>query len=128
MNATVGQPRRHGRRWRLAGGLTLLLAVLLYRWTGGGWLVFALLLLLPDLGALGYLIGARAGARGYNALHNYPLPLALLAAGMLTGGSSIVALAAIWLAHIGMDRLLGYGLKAVGAASYAGSTTARPAP
>ncbi len=127
MNATVGQRRRHDRRWRIAGGLTLVFAGLLYRWNGGGWLTFALLLLFPDLGALGYLVGARAGALGYNALHNYPLPLALLAAGMLTGGPPIAALAAIWLAHIGLDRLLGYGLKVVGP-PYADSTAARPAP
>ena len=99
--------------WRIAGGVTLVLAISLYRQEGGTWLVFALLLLFPDLGALGYLVSARAGARGYNSLHNYPLPLALLAAGMGVGNPPVVALAAIWLAHIGMDRLLGYKLKAV---------------
>lgn len=120
METTFGRLRTKGLSWRLAGGVTLALAVILYRQQGGGWLAFGLLLLAPDLGALGYLAGARAGARGYNLLHNYSLPLALLALATLAGSAPATAVAAIWLAHIGMDRIVGYGLKAVppyGAAS-----------
>ncbi len=60
---------------------------------------------------LGYLAGARIGAAGYNLAHNYVPPLLLAAYGLGAGQPFALQLAAIWLAHIGMDRLLGYGLK-----------------
>ena len=60
---------------------------------------------------LGYLAGACRGARVYNAFHTYLLPalLALAALGLRLHGFMPVAL--IWANHIGVDRLLGYGLK-----------------
>jgi hypothetical protein len=89
----------------------LAMCLLLYGWTGGNWLLFLLLLLAPDLGALGYLAGPRVGAATYNAVHNYLLPASLAAYGLLSGSPLAVSLALIWFAHIGMDRLFGYGLK-----------------
>ncbi len=44
-------------------------------------------------------------------MHTYVLPLALLAYGLWGGGPLALSLALIWLAHLGLDRLLGYGLK-----------------
>ena len=96
---------------RVEGGVLLALSVLLYSLNGEGWLVFVLLLLAPDLSALGYLAGPRVGAAVYNAFHTYALSAALAAFGLLGGGSVVVAVALIWFAHIAMDRLLGYGLK-----------------
>ncbi len=40
-----------------------------YRAARGGWLPFALLLMLPDLSMLGYLAGPHVGAAIYNAVH-----------------------------------------------------------
>lgn len=65
----------------------------------------------PDIGMLGYLAGTRVGAAVYNAFHTYPAPGVLAAVGLLTDRPLAVALALIWFAHIGMDRLFGYGLK-----------------
>jgi hypothetical protein len=59
----------------------------------------------------GYLAGPRTGARVYNAFHAYLGPLALVSAGALAMRPLAVDLALIWMAHIGMDRALGYGLK-----------------
>ena len=96
---------------RVEGATMLVGSVLLY-WTGGGsWWLFALLLLAPDLSMLGYLAGSRVGAVAYNAFHSYPLPAALGIFGMLAGAPLAVSVALVWFAHIGMDRLLGYGLK-----------------
>ena len=79
------------------------------------WWLFLLLLLAPDLSLLGYLAGPRAGAVAYDAVHVMLGPLALLGVGWwLGGGASMavaVAVALVWLAHIGMDRMVGYGLK-----------------
>lgn len=96
------------------GAAVLAASTLLYRQGGGDWLLFALLLLAPDLSALGYLLGARAGTAAYNLAHTYTLPLALAAIGSWLGGGLAPSLALIWLAHIGMDRLAGYGLKYTG--------------
>jgi hypothetical protein len=73
--------------------------------------VFLLLFLTPDLSLIGYAAGPRAGALAYNALHTEVGPLLLGAVGLLTDAGVAVQLALIWLAHIGIDRVLGYGLK-----------------
>jgi hypothetical protein len=95
----------------LEGGVALALALLFYARDGESWLLFAVLLLAPDLGMLGYLAGPRIGAATYNLLHTYALALPLTAYGILAGQDLATALGLIWLAHIGMDRLLGFGLK-----------------
>ena len=96
---------------RVEGGVLLALAVVLYARNGGEWWLFALLLLAPDLSALGYLGGNRVGASVYNLFHNYTLPGVLAAYGVLGGSALASSISLIWFAHIGMDRLLGYGLK-----------------
>ena len=93
-------------------GATLLAASAMLCWANGGsWWLFALLLLAPDVSMLGYLAGPRIGAAAYNAFHSYPLPATLGLLGMLWGTPLVAAVALVWLAHIGMDRLVGYGLK-----------------
>jgi hypothetical protein len=88
-----------------------LAAVALYSWTGASWWLFAALILAPDLGFLGYVLGPKVGAATYNALHTTTLPLAFGLAGLFLASNLAIALALIWLAHIGIDRALGYGLK-----------------
>lgn len=96
---------------RLEGGLLLALSLLFYARHRGSWLLFAVLILAPDLFMLGYTRGPRAGAAVYNLGHTWLLP-ALIGAGGVVGGSTLaVSIALIWFAHIGVDRLLGYGLK-----------------
>jgi hypothetical protein len=85
--------------------------VLLYAVWGGSWWVFALLFLVPDLSFAAYLAGPQTGAIVYNAAHSYLLPVALMTAGFALPEPLILSIAMIWLAHIGIDRALGYGLK-----------------
>lgn len=75
--------------------------------------VLALIALLAavDLSLLGFLVGPRAGTFTYNLAHTTALPLVLAAIGVLTDGSISVQVALAWLAHIGVDRALGFGLK-----------------
>lgn len=77
----------------------------------GSWWLFGLLLLAPDVSMLGYLAGRGVGAAVYNVFHSYPLPAVLGGFGLLAGAPLAVAVALVWFAHIGMDRMLGYGLK-----------------
>lgn len=85
-------------------------AVWLYLHAHGSVLAGVLLFLLPDLTMLGYLAGPRTGARIYNLGHAYFVP-AVLCAGQFFVTRTASWLWLIWVAHIALDRLLGYGLK-----------------
>lgn len=74
------------------------------------WL-FAILILAPDVGMLGYVAGARVGSVTYNVLHTYVGPLLLAAVGYWMAAELVTLAALVWAAHIGADRALGYGLK-----------------
>ena len=86
-------------------------ATLFYQVSDAPWSLYALLFLVPDLSFLAYLHGPRAGAFAYNIVHATvgPLMLALLSLVLVKPVLGTVSL--IWLAHIGLDRALGYGLK-----------------
>lgn len=87
-------------------------AVLAYGQLGGGWLAFVLLFLLPDLSILAYLSRDQVIASSiYNAAHTYLAPALLGGAGVLLDGPGLVHFALVWVAHIGADRFVGFGLK-----------------
>jgi hypothetical protein len=90
----------------LFAGMTLLYAV----W-GGSWWVYGILFLVPDLSFAAYLAGPRVGAVVYNAAHSYMAPMTLMTTGFALASPLTLSIAMIWLAHIGIDRALGYGLK-----------------
>lgn len=96
---------------RIEGAGLLLGAVWAYAALGQPWWIFLALFLAPDLSLLGYAAGPRLGAGLYNALYTLVGPLIGLglAAGLRETGLAGAAL--IWSAHIGLDRMLGYGLK-----------------
>jgi hypothetical protein len=100
-------------RWLLhcEGAALLVASVVAYATRGDSWWLFGVLFLAPDLSTLGYLVNARVGATCYNAVHTEIGPAALLAVGSFAPSPFLVSLALIWLAHIGFDRLLGFGLK-----------------
>ncbi|KAF2495746.1 hypothetical protein BU16DRAFT_581241 [Lophium mytilinum] len=75
------------------------------------WWTFAGLLLLPDLGMVGYLRDTTLGAVVYNSVHTETPPILLLCTALAQGSEKGAGLALCWLAHIGMDRMLGFGLK-----------------
>ena len=96
---------------RLEGALVVAGAVLAYRSLGAGWLLFAVLFLAPDISMAAYGFGPRAGAWVYNLAHTYLAPAFLALIGFAAGLPVLYGPALIWTAHIGFDRLLGYGLK-----------------
>jgi hypothetical protein len=93
-------------------GLTLFVGMtLLYAVWDGSWWVYAILFLAPDLSFAAYLAGPRTGAIVYNAAHSYMAPMALMTTGFALSSPLVLSIAMIWLAHIGIDRALGYGMK-----------------
>jgi len=96
---------------RLEALALLLMALALYARMAGDWWLFAKLFLVPDVSFAAYLFGSHAGAIGYNAAHSTTGPLALGMAALALDQPLVLAVALIWLAHVGFDRMLGYGLK-----------------
>ena len=96
---------------RLEGLAVVALATFFYARSGASWWLFAALWLVPDLSMLGYLRGPRLGSWCYNAVHTYIGPIALTAIALGFDHPALVPYAYIWFHHIGLDRLLGYGLK-----------------
>lgn len=103
--------RLPARLLRLEGLAVASGALVLYFDAGFGWLLLVLLILAPDLSALGYLAGKTVGAVTYDTVHTYVGPLALGVVGIVTEREIAAQIAIIWLTHIGADRFLGYGLK-----------------
>ena len=75
------------------------------------WWAFALLLIVPDVSMVGYLRGPRVGAILYNVAHNLATGVGVAGIGLAIGSVPLAAAGAILVAHSGMDRIAGYGLK-----------------
>lgn len=106
--AVSGIPRRV---LQAEGAALLALATAGYAHTGLSWWLYAILFFAPDASFAAYGAGPRVGAVVYNGLHSTIGPALLAGAGLLLGNPLSLGLAAIWAAHIGFDRMLGYGLK-----------------
>jgi Domain of unknown function (DUF4260) len=89
----------------LIGGIAIWVA------NDGSVLWLAAFMLVPDISMIGYLANDRIGALTYNAVHNLILAGALLGIGWWLGWRFGLMGGALLLAHVGMDRALGYGLK-----------------
>jgi len=96
---------------RLEGLAVGALSVILYARTGASWWLFAALWLVPDLSILGYLLGPCRGSRAYNTIHTYTIPITLAVLGLLLHADALLPFALIWVNHIAIDRMMGYGLK-----------------
>lgn len=111
-SSVEGVVARAPRRWLGLEALVLLAGALIaYGTLGQPWWLVPAGILVPDIAMGGYLAGTRVGAHLYNIGHVTLLPAVMLGVGYWQADRLVTALALIWLAHIGMDRLLGYGLK-----------------
>ena len=100
------------RPWLRAEGLATFAAGLAgFLYLGLPWWAFLLLLIAPDVSMLGYLRGPRVGAIVYNVAHDLATGLAIAGVGLAIGSVPVAAAGAILVAHSGMDRMAGYGLK-----------------
>jgi hypothetical protein len=96
---------------RAEGGIIFAVSLLLYGEIRANWILFVVLVLAPDISMLGYLLGVRLGTILYNFFHVLVVPLLLLALAIFTKQIWLLPYGLIWTAHIGVDRLLGFGLK-----------------
>jgi hypothetical protein len=96
---------------QLEGLVAFIVLTLIYITNSFSFWLYAGLFFLPDLFMLGYLIDPRNGAFFYNLGHTYVIPALLVGAGLIFRLPLLVPCGLIWSAHIGFDRILGYGLK-----------------
>jgi Domain of unknown function (DUF4260) len=93
------------------GAIVLIAASFAYSQMHQSWLLFAILFFVPDIFMFGYLKNNRLGAIAYNLGHTYLVPATVLILSWLWVAQIASSIAIIWIAHIGFDRAIGYGLK-----------------
>jgi hypothetical protein len=100
------------RPWLRAEGVAALAAGLAgFLFLGLPWWAFLLLLVVPDVSMVGYVRGPRVGAIAYNVAHDLATGAAMAGLGLALGSAPLAAIGAVFVAHSGMDRMMGYGLK-----------------
>ncbi|MDX1326159.1 MAG: DUF4260 domain-containing protein [Arenibacter sp.] len=88
-----------------------LLGIYLFSLLDYSWWWFLGLLLAPDIGMLGYIVGNRAGAIGYNLFHHKGLAIAIYLMGSYLSLPLCQLIGIIVFSHASLDRIFGYGLK-----------------
>lgn len=96
---------------RLEGLVILILSFIFYIRIESNYLLFMVLLLMPDISMIGYAFSSKVGALVYNLFHTYVFSFSILSLGLLFSNKFLLLIGLIFSAHIGMDRMLGYGLK-----------------
>jgi hypothetical protein len=95
----------------LEGFAIIAISLYFYKELHLSWFWFFILLFLPDMSMIGYAFNNRVGAALYNFFHTYTLAIIIIIFGVLLSHQWIMAIGLILSAHIGMDRMLGFGLK-----------------
>ncbi len=88
-----------------------LLGIYLFSLLDYSWWWFFGLILAPDIGMLGYLMGNRIGAIGYNLFHHKGLALVIYLIGIYLSVPLCQLIGVILFSHASLDRIFGYGLK-----------------
>ncbi|WP_266366967.1 DUF4260 domain-containing protein [Tellurirhabdus rosea] len=88
-----------------------ILSIFLFNQLPFAWWWYPALILLPDVGMLGYLVNPRVGALTYNLLHHKGIAVLVGMAGLLTAQPVLTLSGILLYGHASMDRLMGYGLK-----------------
>ena len=91
--------------------MLFLFGIVLFAQLSYEWWWFPALILLPDIGMLGYLINERIGAITYNAFHHRGLAILIYLFGQYMHMPIVQLIGIILFAHTAMDRIFGYGLK-----------------
>ncbi|WP_436884007.1 DUF4260 domain-containing protein [Mammaliicoccus sciuri] len=100
-----------GNLIRLENVFVFITVVIIYFMFDFSLWLFLILFLVPDVSMLGYLYNNRIGSYVYNTGHSYIIPILIILLYLVTGVNLLLGIALIWLAHIAMDRMIGYGLK-----------------
>lgn len=86
-------------------------SIYMFSLLGLQWWWFPLLILIPDLGMIGYAFSAKFGAVTYNMAHHRAVAIMVWLVGHYLGISWVECAGIILFGHAAMDRIFGYGLK-----------------
>lgn len=96
---------------RIENGIALAISFYFYTMLDFPIWLFFVLLLIPDITMIGYVINNKIGAIIYNLGHSFISPVLLALCYFYFLKDYLLLLSIIWVAHIFMDRLFGFGLK-----------------
>lgn len=89
----------------------LVLSIYLFNQTEFVWWMFLALILVPDVGMLGYIVSKKIGAIIYNLFHHKAIAILILCFGWYFSNKWVELSGIILFGHSSMDRVFGYGLK-----------------
>ncbi|UOB19081.1 DUF4260 domain-containing protein [Abyssalbus ytuae] len=87
------------------------LGIYLFSQLDFAWWWFPVLILVPDIGMIGYLFNSKVGAVTYNIFHHKGIATLVYFLGIFTHNEIITLAGVILFSHSSFDRLFGYGLK-----------------
>lgn len=96
---------------RLESAAIFVLLLGFYYYYNLNWVILAIFILLPDISMVGYLKNPKLGAAIYNLGHNYFSPIVLFGLSVFFDFGFTSTLSIVWMIHIALDRMLGFGLK-----------------
>jgi hypothetical protein len=96
---------------RAEGAAMFIAATAIYFANHYSWILYLVLLFSFDISMLGYAINSRIGALTYNIGHSAIIPSLLAGLYAIHHSDALLGFICLWFAHIGFDRMLGYGLK-----------------
>ena len=96
---------------RIENGIGFVASFYMYLYLNFPIWLFFVLLLAPDITMIGYAINKKIGAIIYNFGHSLISPLLFAFSYFYFSKDYLLIISIIWLAHIFMDRSLGFGLK-----------------
>ena len=91
--------------------LMFILGIFLFNQLNFAWWWFLVLILLPDIGMIGYLVNSKVGAITYNIFHHKGIAIVIYFIGVYLHNEIIELIGVILFSHSSMDRMFGYGLK-----------------
>lgn len=87
------------------------LSMVLFSQMDLAWWWYPALILLPDIGMLGYMFSTKVGAITYNVFHHKGLSVAVLILGWQIGDPWMTLGGIVLFGHASLDRMFGFGLK-----------------
>ena len=87
------------------------LSIFLFGQLDYAWWWYLILLLAPDIGAVGYLASPAVGSITYNLVHHKGVAITGYVVGAFVGSPVIQLAGVIMLGHSSLDRVFSYGLK-----------------
>lgn len=96
---------------RLEEVMIFVLSIYLFSHLDYSWWLFWGLLLVPDLGMIGYSLNTRIGAMVYNTVHHRGIQLLIYLIGAFLNIRVMMLIGIIMFAHSSLDRVFDYGLK-----------------